>query len=184
MATIAALVLSLPERHPLLVECLDAVRAQTRAPDDIVVGVDSYRLGQVGNSNRLIGATDCDWVAFCDSDDLWLPNHLETCEKLFDGADAVVSRFQLVGRPVDTIEAWHDNFDDLRWTNWIGSMSMVCFRRDVLGELCEPFDSFCWIDWANYNRLLTAGARFVDTGVVTTQYRFNAEYGNGSWTPR
>lgn len=177
---IAACVLSLPERAPLLEECLRAVHAQTRPPDDIVVGIDPYRLGQVGNSNRLIDATSCEWVAFCDSDDLWYPNHLETCEKLMDDADVVVSRFDLIGRPWSSIEPWHDDFADLRWTNWIGSMSMVCFRRDVLRSVREPYGQFRWIDWATYNALLDEGARFVDTGVVTTAYQFT-EFGNGSW---
>ncbi len=179
MASIAALVLSLPERAHLLTECLAAIHGQEREPDDIVVGIDPHRLGQVRNGNRLIDATDSEWLAFCDSDDLWYPEHLATAEKLFDTADVVVSRFDLVGRPWSTIEPWHTNFDDLRFTQWIGSPSMVLARREVFGHWCDPYGSFRWIDWANYNRLLDAGARFVDTGEVTCSYRFMG--GNGSW---
>jgi len=177
---IAACVLSLPERAPLLTECLDSIDTQTRKPDDVVVGIDPYRLGQVGNSNRLLDATDSEWVAFVDSDDLWYPNHLAVCETFMDDADVVVSRYDLIGRPWSSIEPWHHDFADLRWTNWIGSLSMVCFRREVFGRMCEPYGRYCWIDWANYNRLLDAGARFVDTGLVTTQYRFG-DWSNGSW---
>jgi glycosyltransferase involved in cell wall biosynthesis len=177
--SIAALVVSLPERAHLLTEALASVHAQTRQPDDIVVGIDPRLLGEVGNMNRLIDATDSEWLAFLHDDDLWHPEHLEVCESLFDTADVVVSRFELVGRPVSTIEPWHENFEDLRFTNWIGSPSMVVARRSVFRRWCDPFGPFRWIDWANYNRLLESGARFADTGLVTTSYRFFG--GNGSW---
>ncbi len=178
---IAAVVVSLPERLPLLSEALASVRAQTVPVDDTVVGIDPYRLGEVANMNRLIGATDCDWLAFLHDDDIWHPNHLEVCEQHFADADVVVSRFELVGRPWNTIEPWHADFGDLRFTNWIGSPSMVVVRRELFGEWCDPHGPYRWIDWANWNRLLDLGARFVDTGQQTVDYRFFAEYGNGSW---
>ncbi len=179
MARIAALVVSLPERHGLLCECLSAIRAQSRPPDDTVIGIDPRRLGEVANQNRLLDATDSEWLAWCHDDDLWYPEHLATAEKYFDTADVIVSRFELVNRSWSTIERHHDNFEDLRFTNWIGSPSMVVARREVFGHWCDPYPPFRWIDHANYNRLLDAGARFVDTGEVTCSYRFMG--GNGSW---
>lgn len=181
MTRVAAVVVSLPERHELLVEAIGSINAQTRAPDDIVVGVDSRHYGEVANMNRLMAATDCEWVAFLHDDDIWLPNHLETVEKHFSYADVVVSRFDMVNRPWSTMEPWHENFDDLRVTNWIGSPSMVAVRKEAWGQWCNPYDQFRWVDWANYNRMLESGARFIDTGEVTTLYRFMG--GNGSWTP-
>jgi glycosyltransferase involved in cell wall biosynthesis len=178
--TIAAVVVSLPERHGLLCEALASVHAQSLPVDDIVIGVDPYRLGEVANMNRLLAATDCDWVAFLHDDDLWEPDHLATAAKHFDTADVIVARFEMVGRPWSTIEPWHDNFDDLRWTNWIGSPSMVVARREVWGEWCNPYGKYRWVDWANYNRLLDKGARFADTHSITAVYRFT-EHGNGSW---
>lgn len=180
MPSIAAVVVSLPERHDLLVEALDSVRCQSRPPDDTVVGIDPYKWGEVGNMNRLIEATDCDWLAFLHDDDIWLPHHLETACQHMGGADVIVSRFDLIGRPKSTIEPWHDDFNDLRRTNWIGSPSMVVARRSVWGEWCEPFGSYRWVDWANYNRVLTEGARFVDTQTTTVLYRFGP-WSNGSW---
>lgn len=178
--SIAVLVVSLPERIELLKEALDSVHAQTLQPDDVVVGIDPRRLGEVGNMNRLIDATDSEWLAFLHDDDLWLPQHLETAMHHQD-ADVVVSRFDLVNRPWSTIEPWHEDFADLRFTNWIGSPSMVVARRETFGHWCEPYGPFRWVDWANYNRLLDSGARFADTQTVTTQYRFMG--GNGSWRP-
>ena len=182
MTTIAACVISLPEpkRQPLLLDAIESVWDQTRPPDDMVIGVDFSRMGEVANANRVLHATTSEWLAFLDDDDLWLPNHLAVCESFFDDADVVVSRFDMVGRPWETIEPWHDNFHDLKWTNWIGSPSMVCVRRDVFGEWIPPTRQYRWIDWVNYNRLLDRGARFVDTETTTTVYRFG-DWSNGSW---
>jgi glycosyltransferase involved in cell wall biosynthesis len=178
---ICAVVVSLPERHELLGEALESVRSQTREPDDVVIGIDPYRLGEVANMNRLIAATDCEWLAFLHDDDLWMTDHLERCEALFDEADVVVSRFDLVGRPWNTIEPWHDNFDDLRFTNWIGSPSMVVARRETFPGFQQPTPRHRWVDWQTWNSCLDAGLRFADTGVRTTQYRFHEAYPNGSW---
>jgi hypothetical protein len=182
MPRIAAVVVSLPERHRLLIEALNSVYGQTRAPDDIVVGVDSRHYGEVENMNRLMDATDCEWVAFLHDDDIWLPHHLATAEKYMSPhADVIVSRFDMVNRPWSTMEPWHENFEDLLVTNWIGSPSMVVVRKSGWGRWVEPFGVFRWVDWANYNRVLADGAHFVDTKEVTTLYRFMG--GNGSWSP-
>jgi len=180
--TIAALVVSLPERRDLLTEALQSVWVQTLQPVDTVVGIDPRRLGEVANMNRLIDATDSDWLAFLHDDDIWHPDHLAVCAEYFDDADVIVSRFDLIGRPWSSIEPWHTDFEDLRRTNWIGSPSMVVARRRTFGRWCNPTPGRRWVDWANWNRLLDHGARFVDTGRVTTDYRFMG--GNGSWSPR
>lgn len=178
MTSIAVLVVSLPDRHHLLKEALDSVAAQTRQPDDVLVGIDPYRLGEVENMNRLIRATDCEWLAFLHDDDLFSPDHLATAEKHMDTADVIVSRLELVGRPVSTLEAWHSDFADLRVTNWFPP-SCVVARKAVFGEWLEP-DWRRWVDWTKWNDLLDRGARFVDTGEVTMTYRFG-NWSNGSW---
>lgn len=180
MNRIAVLITSLPERGDVLEEALRSVRAQTREPDDVLVGIDPYRYGEVRNMNRLMGATDCDWVAFLHDDDLWLPDHLENAERHMGQAEVIVSRFHLSGRPWSTIEPWHDDFQDLRWTNWIGSPSMVVAHRETWGRWVEPRNPYRWVDHANYNRLLDAGARFVDTRERSAVYRFT-HHANGSW---
>jgi glycosyltransferase involved in cell wall biosynthesis len=177
--SIAVLITSLPERRHLLTEAIESVADQTLAADDVVIGVDPYRLGEVANMNRLIGATDCDWLAFLHDDDLWLPNHLSVAAGHFDTADVIVSRVTTVGRPQHTLEPQHADFNDLRVTNWFPP-SAVVVRREVFGEWCEPYGKFRWVDWANWNRLLEAGARMVHTNEATLLYRFG-DWGNGSW---
>jgi glycosyltransferase involved in cell wall biosynthesis len=183
VTTIAAIVSSLPapKRQPLLLQALQSVWDQTRQPDDMVVGADYSMMGEVPNMNRLLRATECDWLAFLHDDDVWHPDHLAVCEKHTDNADVVVSRFDLVGRPPETIEPWHDDFEDLRRTNWIGSPSMVVVRRAMFGEWVGHRGKYRWNDWSQWNWLLDRGARFVDTKTITVKYRFG-DWGNGSWS--
>lgn len=176
---IAVLVTSLPERRHLLAEALESVADQTLQPDDVVIGVDPYRLGEVANMNRLIAATDCEWLAFLHDDDLWMPNHLKHASAYFDAADVIVSRVKTVGRPQHTLEPQHDDFNDLRRTNWFPPSAVVA-RREVFGQWCDPHPPYRWVDWCNWNRLLDNEARFVHTNEPTLLYRFG-EWGNGSW---
>lgn len=177
---IAACVVSLSERHELLAEAIASVYGQHRQPDDVVVGIDYSRRGEVWNNNRLLDATDADWVGFLHDDDIWLPSHLEVAERFFDHADVIVSRFELVGRSPATIEPQHENFADLRFTNWFPP-SAVVVRREVFDHWTDPERTppRDWVDWSNWRRLYEAGARFVHTNVVTMQYRFFGD--NGSW---
>lgn len=177
--SVAVCITSLPERRKLLAEALESVADQTLQPDDVVVGIDPYRLGEVGNMNRLLDATDSEWVAFLHDDDLWLPGHLEIAARHFANADVIVSRVTTVGRPQHTLEPQHDDFNDLRWTNWFPPSAVVA-RRSMFGRWCDPYDKFRWVDWANWNRLLSAGARFVHTNEPSLLYRFGT-WGNGSW---
>lgn len=176
------LVVSLPERHELLCQALESIANQTLQPDDVVVGIDPYRLGEVGNMNRLIDATDSEWLAFLHDDDLWEPNHLSEASEHFDSADFIVSRVTTVGRPQHTLERQHDDFADLEWTNWFPP-SAVVVRRETFGRWCVPDRTppADWVDWANWRRIYRSGARMVHTNEPTLLYRFGP-WSNGSWS--
>lgn len=196
MSTIAALVIGLEERN-LIGEALDSVEAQTRQPDEMHWRLDGNpRLGEAGNMNELIRRTERDWIAFLHDDDLWHPEHLEAAEPYMEDYDVIVSNFRLIGRPQDTIEPYHEDFNDLRFTNWFPP-SCVIARRSVFGHWSperapmedpwfSPSDTSLlhsnapWLDWANWRRLLHDGARFVRTRRSTVDYRFFGD--NGSWT--
>ncbi len=179
--SIAVCLVSLPERFSLLSEAIESVRKQNRQPDDLVIGVDYSRRGEVWNNNRLLDATDAEWVAFLHDDDIWLPDHLANAEQFFDSADVIVSRFELVGR--QHIEPFHADWNDLRRTNWFPP-SPVVVRRSVFGRWETPNNPppRDWVDWFNWRRLLDAGARFADTQQTSVLYRFG-HWSNGSWTP-
>ena len=179
--TIAAVVVSIYERRKLLPEALESIYDQTCPPDDVVIGLDPRRLGEAANMNRLMRATDCDWVAFQHEDDLWHPNHLMSAvtQIAADSADVLVAGFRSVGRLQSTFPPYPSHFDHLRVDNWFPP-SVVMANREVFGEWCEANSAYGWVDWANWNRLLDEGARFAYTGATTVDYRFGP-WGNGSW---
>lgn len=185
MTTVAVCVVTLPtpSRQPLLFEAIESVYAQTRQPDDMVIGLDYSRIGEVRNNNRLLRATDCEFVAFLHDDDLFMPEHLAVAEKYFDDYDVIVSRVVLQGRPQNTIEPQHDDFAHLRFTNWFPP-SAVVVRKSVFKEWSDPQypAPYDWVDWSNWRRLLAVGARFVHTNEATFRYRFGP-WDNGSWEP-
>lgn len=60
------------------VAILDAFRA--RHPDKVVVEEDrDGNLGLVANFSRLMERSDAPYAAFCDQDDVWIPEKLELC---------------------------------------------------------------------------------------------------------
>lgn len=85
-------------RVDFLVECVESVRKQTKSAKEIIVVDDGSsdstsqwcmlqqdiiyqqtdRAGPSGARNRGVHVASCDWIAFLDSDDLWLSDHLET----------------------------------------------------------------------------------------------------------
>lgn len=90
------------EKH--LSNCLKAIREQSRPPDELVVLDDGSkdRSAEIAESfgarvirqanagigagrRRLIEEATGDFVAFCDHDDTWTPNHLEVLEKHAQG---------------------------------------------------------------------------------------------------
>ena len=56
-----------------------------------------HNLGLAGNRNAAIALARSEWVALLDSDDLWLPEHLETCMQVLSetGAELIHSGSQL-----------------------------------------------------------------------------------------
>lgn len=115
-----AVVVPVYNAEPFLAETLTSICAQTRRPDEIIVVndcstdrsseiahrfdatvIDLERNGGPSKArNRGIAAANADVIAFCDGDDIWLPNHLESviglCER-FPEAGIAFSRVVLFG---------------------------------------------------------------------------------------
>lgn len=140
--------------------------------------------------------------AFLHDDDMWRHQHLGAAEAaLKAGADIVVSRCKTTGgRPplvrrceAEVVARGGDprtDFSDIMRDNWFAP-SQVVARASVFGEWvdAEPAPpgalpgSGAFIDWTNWRRLHQAGARFVDTGLVTVAYRFGPWNDGRSWSP-
>jgi glycosyltransferase involved in cell wall biosynthesis len=115
-----AVVVPVFNAEPFLAETLESICAQTRRPNEIIVvndcstdrsshiarrfGVTVIDLERNGGPsaarNRGIAAATSDVIAFCDGDDIWLPEHLESVVGLlerFPEAGISFSRVRLFG---------------------------------------------------------------------------------------
>ena len=99
---------------PFLEQTLDGLARQTRAPDAVVVvddgsrpplevdraGVRLLRRDERGGApaarNAALAELDCEWIAFCDADDVWAPDKLAEQLAVAADADVVVGRAEIV----------------------------------------------------------------------------------------
>jgi len=174
-----AVVIPTRDRLALLRECLEAVAAQTLRPSEVVVvndaGEDISRVADgldlpvrllrielsTGGSaarNRGVRATSAEWVALCDDDDLFSPDHLETLARALTASPAGLAYTDAhafdadPARPVGILDRDFDR-DLLRTTNYIAP-STVAFRRaryDQLQGLDESLPNY-W-DWDFFLRM-------------------------------
>ncbi|NBX16216.1 MAG: glycosyltransferase [Proteobacteria bacterium] len=99
-----AVVIPTYNRLELLKVCLHAVRVQTLPAQEIIVVDDgssdetvawcrnqpdvivqtTHRQGPSAARNRGVSVSNAEWVAFLDSDDVWLPDHLATMKSIIE----------------------------------------------------------------------------------------------------
>ncbi|MDA0655560.1 MAG: glycosyltransferase family A protein [Proteobacteria bacterium] len=105
-------------------------------------------------------ATDSMFIAFLDSDDVWLPDKLNRQMAIFDAAGPnlgmVYTSFSIIGDDIPILECDPDenDFARLAVSNMIGTLSTVVVRRNLLeevGGLDEKLQS-CQ-DWDLWMRL-------------------------------
>jgi glycosyltransferase involved in cell wall biosynthesis len=87
----------------MLTRALHSAHGQTLPPDAIHVAIDLDKQGAAATRQRALMAATTEWVAFLDSDDMFMPQHLERCMKwaLETGADFVYSWFRLLALRAD-----------------------------------------------------------------------------------
>lgn len=73
----------------LLARATASVYAQTQVPQAIVVVVDDERKGAGWTRRTLLSLVDTEWIAWLDSDDEWLPEHLEKLHRVAVETDSV-----------------------------------------------------------------------------------------------
>ena len=105
MSTVSVIIPAHPARmlNGMLQRALSSVWAQTRVPDAVHIVIDTGREGAAATRQRALMAASTDFVAFLDSDDLFLPKHLEwlmTHQEETD-ADFVYSWFKVLQQLAD-----------------------------------------------------------------------------------
>lgn len=80
-----------PERQTsgLINRAFASVATQTLQPSAILVCNDLDRLGAGANRRRLLSLVDTEWIAWLDSDDEWLPEHLEKLYRVATETDSI-----------------------------------------------------------------------------------------------
>lgn len=163
----AVLIPTIPGRETMLEEAVASAVAQTRAPDEILVGRDDGKTQACGPVlNRLAGLATAAWLAVLADDDLLLPEHLRTLLRYSRGADVVYSWCDVVGRP-----GWSPNQDTVPENLMFPATALI--RRSLWektgGWGCETRceDHEFWV------RCRRQGGRFRVVPTVTWVYRFH-----------
>ena len=76
-------------RNGLLVEAFASVAQQTMQPESIIVVNDLERAGAGRTRQKLLRLVETEWLAWCDSDDVWGPDHLAKLWRAAQENDAV-----------------------------------------------------------------------------------------------
>lgn len=76
-------------RNGMLLRALNSVTAQTLQPATIVVVNDLEQEGAGGTRRRLLNLVNTEWIAWLDSDDEWMPEHLEKLMRVAVETDSV-----------------------------------------------------------------------------------------------
>jgi glycosyltransferase involved in cell wall biosynthesis len=171
VATVAAIIPTVPEREDLLAEAVASVDAQVRPVTERSVVTDHDRVGPAATRNRAVEACSSEWLAFLDDDDLWFPDHVATLLAGSGDADVVYTDCEVVGNAGDlVVNRDFDRFALLRH-NYIPVTALV--RRSTFLNAGGFDTSARFEDWELWKSLSLAGARFVHVPAVTWQYRFH-----------
>jgi glycosyltransferase involved in cell wall biosynthesis len=142
--------------------------------------------GPAGPRNRGVRAARGKYVAFCDDDDLWLPEKLERQVALMEresdialsytegenfGDSDVFTRTSLRGRPVD------DHFRALLYRNFITNSSVVV-RRAVLAEVGAFNEDRALRGTEDYEMWLRIARRHRIAGVHQPLFRYRIHRSN------
>ena len=84
-------------RNGMLARAMSSVSFQTKPAVAVSIAIDVDRQGAAATRQRALDAVRTSWVAFLDSDDYFLPSHLEELSQhaLDSGADFVYSWFKV-----------------------------------------------------------------------------------------
>lgn len=172
----------------LLNRALASVLAQTHPPAAMSIAVDLNREGAAVTRQRALDAVQTKWTAFLDSDDEWLPHHLEAVTAVADATDRCVwvhSYFEPVamgdplghfGRPFNPAAPHHTTMNVLVQT---------AIARQVGFHGAGPGSPFCNEDWGfilGVSRLAVE-RDLVMMPLAERTWRYHGHAGNTSGMP-
>ena len=165
---VTILTAGLPHRAGLLAEANASVAAQTVGTAHLI-GVDAGQ-GVAAVRNQLLAAATTEWVGFLDDDDLLDPHHVETLLAHSAGADVVIPHCRFDGPPLPP-QFCNRTFtrSDLR-RHGVFPITVLARRQAVLAAGAFRAEDQ-WEDWALWNRMADAGARFTVVPETTWTYR-------------
>ncbi|WP_274919675.1 glycosyltransferase family 2 protein [Streptomyces sp. WZ-12] len=153
-------------RNGMLDRALRSVTAQTLLPSRVIIENDRQRAGACATRNRGLAAVTTPWVAFLDSDDELLPQHLEhlMATAKASHADLVYPWFDLIGG-ADPFPDFNRPFDParLKITNYIPVtvLARTQLVKRVGGFTPVKGSAAPCEDWGCWLRMVDAGAHFV-----------------------
>lgn len=174
----------------LLTRALASVAAQTHPPAAVAVAIDLHREGAAVTRQRALDAVRTPWVAFLDSDDEWLPHHLEALTAVADQVDRCIwvhSYFEPVGMgdplghfglPFNPATPHHTTMTVLVRTDIARE---VGFR----GEAPVTLSPFCNEDWGFITGVcaLAVARDLVMMPLAERTWRYHGHGGNTSGMP-
>ena len=163
-------------RNGMLKRAVASVMQQTVQPDVWYVVMDTDREGSAKTRNRGLYQVTTEWTAFLDSDDEFMPHHLQTLiDHVDDNVDVIYSGCEVrdgAGNVIPLRPEWGrfgEPFDGklLNEMSYIPVTSLVrTWHAQTVGGFTfvnqSPYD-----DWEFYKRMFFSGAKFLHVPEVT-----------------
>jgi len=166
-ADVTVITPTLPERHERLALMVADIYDQTVAPAEHRIGIDYAHRGPAVVRNRLIEGVSSKWLAFCDDDDRFAPEHLQTLTDHSAGADVVYTLCHVTGERY----GWEPAH---RCAPARGEIPVTVLMRTEAFRAAGGFP----VDETNedeglFLRLMAAGATFTCVHTRTWTYQFH-----------
>ena len=162
---------SIPSRSAMLAESVQSVAAQTLKPAAHLIGVDHHYDGPAKTINRLVRASDTEWLSILADDDLYDRKYLATLARYTANADVVLAWFRMEGRDDPPFRGDWDPHR-LRNRQATGFAGTFLFRRALFDKIGGWPDGLAE-DWTFMVNALDAGARFVPVYQELWTYRMH-----------
>jgi glycosyltransferase involved in cell wall biosynthesis len=169
-------------QNGMLNRALASIEDQTVQPEHVIVKYDRKREGAARTRQKGLEEVQTEWVAFLDSDDEWLPQHLEKLytHALDTGADLVYPWYHVVGGG-DPLRAWENvPWDPAR--PHLTTITVLCKTRiaQSVGFVQESYrKTESGEDWYFIRNINAQGAKIVHLPERTWKWHHHGKNSSG-----